>query len=293
MPWADLTDARLYYELSGSGEPIVFIPGLGTTCRLWDSIAPQLAQDFSCILFDNRGVGKSVTKRQPNRLDDFSSDIVELLDTLQVERTHVVGLSLGGVVAQQLAIDHPGRVNKLVLISCANRFGPYLRQVATLLGLTLRRFPFKFFVEMLELLGTAPEYYDSHVKEIEKRIAERVAIDSGSNAAVLRQMHCLGTVDFGDQFKIFAPTLVISGEFDSLIPSCYGRQMANEIPGSRFVLLPRCGHNPPAEQPETVGSLIADFLKRDRESRMSALESARTRVPGSEPEALAATLTGG
>src|SRR5436309_10939544 len=102
MPWADLSDVRSYYELLGEGDSVLLIPGLGSTCRCWDPIAPDLAAHFSLILPDNRDVGKSIGKRKPRALSDFVSDLVELLDVLQVQRTHVVGISLGGVIAQQL-----------------------------------------------------------------------------------------------------------------------------------------------------------------------------------------------
>src|SRR4051794_31192811 len=107
MAWAQLSDVHCYYELLGEGEPLLLIPGLGTTCRLWDSVAPAFAEHFSLILPDNRGVGRSVAKRHATTLSDYVVDLVELLDELQLDRVHVMGLSLGGVIAQRLAIDHP------------------------------------------------------------------------------------------------------------------------------------------------------------------------------------------
>src|SRR5688572_31764869 len=104
MAWADLTDVRCYYELMGQGEPLLLIPGLGVTSSVWDPVACELAEHFSLILMDNRGMGRSVPKREPATLNDYCSDIIELLDHLQVERAHVMGLSLGGVIAHRLAI---------------------------------------------------------------------------------------------------------------------------------------------------------------------------------------------
>src|ERR1700712_3007802 len=158
MPWANLTDARLYYELLGSGDPVLLIPGLGATCRMWDAVAPELAGHFSLILPDNRDVGKSVGKRKPHTLSDFSADLIELLDRLQIERAHVVGISLGGVIAQRLAVEHPGRVDRLVLISTAHRFGPYLRDISGLLGRCLYRMLYARFQCTMQLLRTLPDY---------------------------------------------------------------------------------------------------------------------------------------
>ena len=122
--FADLTDVRCYYELLGSGDPLVLIPGLGTTCALWDCVAAELANSFSLVMLDNRGMGRSFVKRAPQTLSDFAVDVVELMDHLQLDRAHVMGLSLGGIIAQQLAVDHATRVDRLVLVSCSNSFGP-------------------------------------------------------------------------------------------------------------------------------------------------------------------------
>jgi 3-oxoadipate enol-lactonase len=261
MPWADLNDVRLYYEVLGSGEPLLLIPGLGNTCRLWDPVAPELAEDFSLILPDNRDLGNSVGKRRPHSLSDFSSDLLELLDRLQVDRAHIIGISLGGVIAQQMAVEHPSRVNKLVLISTAHRFGPYLRDISALLGRSLYKMPFAMFQRTVELLGTAPVYYDSHAAEIDQRI-ETARNPHAPRGAIVTQLRCLAASEVDEPYyRINAPTLVISGEYDALIPNCYSKRMAEMIPGSTFHVLAGCGHNPVLEMPQVVLPMIRDFLR--------------------------------
>src|SRR4051794_33192049 len=137
MAFAELTDVRCYYEVLGEGDPLLLVAGLGTTCRVWDAVAPDLARHFSVILVDNRNVGRSAGRRTPKTVADLAADLVELLDELQVDAAHVLGVSLGGIIAQRLAIDHPGRVSRLVLVSTAARFTPYLRAVSMLLGRSL------------------------------------------------------------------------------------------------------------------------------------------------------------
>jgi pimeloyl-ACP methyl ester carboxylesterase len=263
MAWAELTDVRCYYELLGDGEPVLLIPGLGTTCRLWDPVAPELAAFFSLVLPDNRGVGRSVPRRKPTSLADLVADLVELLDELQLDRTHVMGISLGGVIAQRLAVEHPGRVDRLVLVSCAGRFSPYLRQVVGLLGHTLRRFPKEMFVRTMELLGTSPEYHDAYPERVDERVKAKCGLGV-SAAALATQLRCLscGEIDPRD-YHITSPTLVVAGEHDPLIPSCYSRRMADTIPGSRFVLIPGAGHNPLVEYPERVLPHVIHFLRGD------------------------------
>jgi 3-oxoadipate enol-lactonase len=260
MPLAELTDSRCYYELHGSGSPVILIPGLGTTCELWSPVTQQLEQSFSVILFDNRDIGRSVSKRPPQTLVDFTVDVIELMDHLQLDRAHVIGLSLGGIVAQRLAIDHPSRVDRLVLMSCADRFGPYLREIAKLLGQSLYRFPPELFRRTIELLGTSPMYFDDHAKEIEQKIA--ADCDTGiARKAVVRQLRCLSCHDaVGEDYRIESPTLVIAGDHDTLVPAFYARRMSQLIPNSEFVLVPNCGHNPLIERPEFVLPRMVKFL---------------------------------
>jgi aminoacrylate hydrolase len=260
MPEIDLTDVRLHYELSGSGEAVLLVPGLGQTARVWDPLATILAEHYSVILMDNRGIGQSIQMRPARRLDDYVSDCLELLDALQVDRAHIVGMSFGGVLAQRFAADHPGRVDRLVLISTTGHSSPYLRHMAVLLGHALRHFPLRLFYQTIELLGTSPPYYDAHEVEITESVSKR-----GSARATRRvlgsQLRCLvSTVSAGNGRTIAAPTLVLAGEYDALIPNCYGKELAAELADARFVLLERGGHNPVSENPQAVGDEICRFL---------------------------------
>jgi pimeloyl-ACP methyl ester carboxylesterase len=261
MPYVELSDLRCFFEVRGTGDPLLLIPGLGATNTVWGPAADELAKSFSLILPDNRDVGRSVATRPPRSISDFSVDMVELLDALGMERAHVLGLSLGGIVAQQFAVDHPSRVDRLVLMSCAHRLGPYLIGMAGLLGHALRYFPPAVFQRTMELLGTSPEFLDAHPNAIEEQI-EIARRRNVARTAVARQLRCIGVSQIAPQdYHISAPTLIIAGERDGVIPSCCGREMAADIPGSRFEQVPACGHNPLQERPEIVVPMIADFLQ--------------------------------
>jgi 3-oxoadipate enol-lactonase len=263
--FAELTDVRCYYRVLGSGDPLVLIPGLGATSALWDSVATELARSFCVILADNRGVGQSIPKRPPRTLEDFSVDLVELMDHLQIVRAHVMGLSLGGMIAYQLASDHPSRLDRLVLVSCTHRFSPYLREMARLLGHALRYFPQDVFRRTIELLGTAPEYLDAHGDDIERKLAS-AREDTPPRSGVAKQLWCLARQDREDAWahRIATPTLVIAGEQDHLIPACYARRMAQQIRESEFMVVPGCGHNPFEEKSDVVLPRITEFLMRGR-----------------------------
>ena len=279
MAWAELSDVRCYYEVLGHGDPLLLIPGLGLTCRTWEEVAPELAQHFSLILLDNRGIGQSQAKRPPRSLADYSADVVELLDELQLDRVHVLGLSLGGIIAQRVAVDHPGRVNRLVLVSCTDRFSAYLQQTAQLLGHALRRFSWESFVRMSEMLGTSPEYFDRENAQVEQRIRAKCAAPS-NRRGVACQLRCVARSEMEpSDYRILAPTLVIAGQDDRLIPSCYAQSMAAKIPHSQFVLFPKIGHNPFQECPQEVIGRIVEFLnQRGADPGQGSSQNARQRT---------------
>ena len=275
MAWADLTDCRAYYELIGEGEPLLLIPGLGATCRLWDPIVPELAQHFTLIMLDNRGMGLSKAKKKPRNLADYSADYAELLDYLNVDQSHVLGLSLGGIAAQRLAVDHPQKIKRLILMSCADRFAPYLLRITALLGHSLRRFPRMLFLQTMELLATAPLYLDEHADEIDRVMKEKCN-DPVPKSAMATQLRCLLRSEVAPaDYRITSPTLVVAGEYDALIPSCYAKIMADKIPGSHFVLLKGAGHNPLSEMPDTALPLVIKFL---RDGEVEVPEMAETRA---------------
>jgi aminoacrylate hydrolase len=267
MPFADLSDVRCRYEIMGHGDPLLMIAGLGSSCEMWGRVANQLAQSFTLILVDNRNMGQSEPRRVARGLMDLSADMVELLDHLQLDRTHVLGLSLGGIIAQRLAIDHPSRVDRLVLVSCTNRFGPYLRQIAKLLELTLRKFPFDIFQRTMNVLATSPEYFDAHAEEIEAAIAAPCN-SIQHRIAIGRQLACLGCEEVAppSEYRIQSPTLVLAGARDMLIPSTYAKKMADEISGSEFVEFPACGHDPLREIPQIAIPRVVRFLSRSSDS---------------------------
>jgi len=271
MAWAELSDVRCCYKLVGRGDPLLLIPGLGVTSQIWEPVIPELARHFTLILIDNRGVGQSHAKRAAPHLRHLTADLIELLDYLQLDRAHVLGLSLGGVIAQRLAADHPSRVDRLLLVSCTDRFTPYLREVSLLLGQTLRRIRGDAFARTVEILGSSPEFLDAQPEMIELRVREKCE-QAVSARTIREQLRCLASssVDL-KRDPITAPTLVIAGEHDVLIPSCYARSMASRIAGSRFLLLPGAGHNPLVECPDKSLPPIIEFLQADHRRAPVAL----------------------
>ncbi len=288
MPYADLTDARCYFEIEGAGEPLVLVPGLGRDGTSWDGVVEVLASRFTVIRPDNRGIGRSRCKRQPRRVRDYAADLLELLDHLQIERTHLLGLSLGGIIAQRFAVDHPSRVSRLVLLSCAQGFGPYLREMTGVIARGLRFPPKPSVLQTVELLSTSPVHLDANPTFVRDKLKNRRRSPI-SPGAVLRQLRALGASRFEEgEYQIDVPTLVIAGEFDALIPHCYAQRMAEMIPRSEYVVLPGVGHNPITEAPGQVLPRIVAFL-HEREGAEG--RRTRHRTPLTTPRRLSQTTT--
>src|SRR3954469_11914440 len=124
MPTATVNGIDLYYEVSGEGPPLLLITGLSGNTLGWAMLEPTLAEHFQVIAFDNRGAGRSAAPPGPYTTREMADDAVGLLDHLGIERTHVLGLSMGGMIAQELALAHPTRVDRLVLFATYARPRP-------------------------------------------------------------------------------------------------------------------------------------------------------------------------
>ncbi|MDX1563963.1 MAG: alpha/beta hydrolase [Phycisphaeraceae bacterium] len=263
MAYADLTDVKMYYESDGSGEPLILIPGLGATTEDWDPAFDVAAEKFRLIRPDLRGMGLSKAKREAYSLHHYSADLLEFMDHLKLERAHVLGISLGGIIAQRFAIDHPNRIQHLVLISCADRFGTYLQEMARMVGNMVMRFPHRLFARTMHMLGTGPAYVEAHPELLAQREAESTSVGKRS---VIRQLKALMVSDPHpeDHDRITCPTLVIAGSEDVLVPQRFQKQMADRISNSRFVCLEDVGHNPLTECPQRVLPMIDHFLSTGR-----------------------------
>jgi pimeloyl-ACP methyl ester carboxylesterase len=262
-------DIELCYEELGdpAGEPMLLVMGLGAQMIHWDRDFCDLlgARGFRVIRYDNRDSGHSTHMRAPvpgraamlfglgrpvYTLGDMAGDAVGLLDHLEIESAHVVGASMGGMVAQVLAYGHPGRVGSLALIMTHS--GRRTLSVPTRRALaTLVARPARSREELVELMLRTFRVIGSPAYPFEEARFREVAgatWDRGDNpAGVARQLHATTTA--GDRTRrlreIAAPTVVIHGDRDPLIRPANGRLIARTIPGAELVILPGMGHDLP------------------------------------------------
>lgn len=254
---------RLYYEISGEGEPLLLIMGLGGHVLDWGWVLPErLAEGRSVIAFDNRGSGRSEQPPGPYSIEEMAEDAVGLLDALEIERADVFGVSMGGMIAQEMAVRHPERIGRLILgatspggeasVCAPPEVQAYLEPR---LDLTLHE----------ALWWSAPagypqEFIDAHPDIVERKIQANMAHPS-SLEAYRAQLAAYRAFDIGDRLaEIRAPTLVMAGSSDILIPPENGLILAEKIPGAELRIIEGAGHLFWISHPEETYSEVVGFL---------------------------------
>jgi 3-oxoadipate enol-lactonase len=253
---------RLYWESTGRGEPVLLIHGLGLSGGAWWRTVAALKPKLRVLTFDNRGIGRSEALTPAYTTEAMADDAIAVLDDVGIERVHVYGLSLGGMVAQQLALRHPHRIKSLVLgaTQAGGRRAPradpevfeFFRRRATM--------PHEEAAWASVPFNYGPRAQEAHVDRIADDIERRLTNPFNERAyraqLFAAGMHnCYSRLDRIDQ-----PTFVVHGELDRMIPVGNAHLMAERIPDSRLRILREAGHMYPTEEPDVDESISAFFL---------------------------------
>jgi len=250
-------------EPGAPGEPVLMIMGLAASSRLWYRLVPWIARRHRAILFDNRGTGASPAVRGRLTMAGMANDAISVLDAAGVDQAHVIGASMGGMIAQHVAIDHRDRVRSLVL-ACTTAGGrrgaPPWRLVAAsaLRPLFGSRRTFPVVAPVLYASATRAEHPDRIREDLDRRIE-----DNTSALTVYAQMGAIGRHDTRRRLGELdgLPTLVVHGLEDGLVPPERGRELADLIPGARLELIPACGHLLATDAEEATAGAILTHLE--------------------------------
>jgi pimeloyl-ACP methyl ester carboxylesterase len=259
MSVAVLEGVSLAYDVEGSGEPLLMIQGLGYGRSGWGPALKLLAQRFRVVTFDNRGFGGSEITPGPYTTAQLARDAFAVLDAAAVERTHVIGISLGGMIAQEFALAAPQRVQKLVLCSTTPggpKSVPMPEKTVALMGRQAQLDPqeaMRLFVEN----ALSPEPPQGLVDEI---VAYRTA-NPPDGAGWYAQAGAGAAHDALTRLgEIRVPTLVVHGTADNVVDARNAPLIADAIPGARLELFEGVGHLLPWERPKQFVSLVEEFL---------------------------------
>ena len=265
MPKIEANGIEVYYEIQGSGAPLVLISGLGYPLWQWHRLAPLLAERFKVITFDNRGVGQTDKPAGPYTASLLAADLAGLLNALGVGQASVLGHSMGGFIAQAFALEYPSMLTKLILAS-TNFGGPRHVPVSPEAFKVLTDVssePLTRFKNGLAV-STAPGFASRHPEIIQAWLDWRLAnpLDVPGYQAQLAIGLGLLTEEasFENRLKhICAPTLILFGAHDLVVPPANAALLARQISGSRVLILPQAGHFFPIETPQAAAEAIIEF----------------------------------
>jgi pimeloyl-ACP methyl ester carboxylesterase len=275
MPKAALDDIELYYEEHGSGDPLLLIMGLGADANGWMMQTPEFAKHYRTVVFDNRGVGRSAKPAGPYSIAQMADDAAALLDHLDIDRAHICGISMGGMISQELALRHPQRLRSLVLgctyakpdagvlqnsaLSASNLGGGVDEQGNFQIDLS-QLDPLMFFQALLPLTFNQ-SFIETELPRIMQLFAGSLEFGFDLNAVLAQAQATMGHDTTARLRNIKVPTLVITGDNDLLIPASNSDYLAEHIPAARLVKVPGGSHAFNLETPEIFNRAVLDFLR--------------------------------
>src|SRR5712691_7910162 len=251
---------RLYVEEHGEGEPLLLIEGLGQSMWAWREQVPVFARRYRTIAFDTRGTGRSPVPDEPYGIDELADDAADILDGRPAQ---VVGLSMGGYVALTLALAQPELVRSLALVATGaggpdrvSRPKDVRDAYAAAIGL-----PFDEYGRRTTPLTFSPGWTERNSERFEEILAARLEHPTPEKTLDAHLQACYGFYAREcEAERIDAPTLVLHGDADVIVPVENGRMLASRLPNARYVELPGRGHNLLLEDPATFNRLVLEFL---------------------------------
>ena len=256
MPFARVNDIELHYETEGEGPELLLISGLGGDVRNWELLLARLSRSFRVAELDNRGSGRSEKPKEPYTIEQMTADAHEFIHKVCGGHAHVLGHSMGGCIAMQLALSHPDDVDTLILLSTLpsiERPHPIPGPVRKMISRT------DVCPELLEEVYEAafgPDYRKKHPSE--EFVDYRLHDDNPQPAyAYLNQVHALEKFDlYNDVGKIDKRTLIITGNADEIVPYENSVWLESKIPNSMLEILDGVGHEPHIEVPDKLAECL-------------------------------------
>lgn len=261
MPKVRVGDITMHYLEMGAGEPLVLIMGLGADHLAWSFQLRTLAERHRVVAFDNRGAGQTDAPDHPYTTAMMAADTLGLMDALAIDRAHVVGVSMGGMIAQELALAAPDRVSSLHLGCTLARPDAHLRALLEAWRGVRASLPLEQALRALVLWLFAPRTWDERAEFVEIMLQTAFANPSPQSlTGFRRQAEAIAGHDTVTRLDaVRCPTLVSVAEDDLLLPPRFSHELAERIPGAVLRLLPAAGHVYFWEQPAAFNQLCLDF----------------------------------
>lgn len=265
MPHADLNGQTIYYDVYGEGEPLLCIHGLSINRRGWVLQIAPWSEAHKLVVFDNRDVGESSYAESEYETTDLAQDALALADHLELDTFHLLGISLGGMAAQHVALAAPERVRSLTIALSQPGSGAYGRLRGENLATTAQKLSREERTDQLMLLCYTEAFFENQAAVDFLRNAILAEPHPQSPDAFARQARAGARHDVRSRLAgLEMPVHVIGAERDLLIPVWKSEQIAELIPGSELTILEGVGHGAPWEAAEQFNQVVLDFLARSR-----------------------------
>ena len=264
MPIAKVGNLSLYYEIFGDGAPLVMIRGVGSNVDHWYEQVETFSKKYRLLVFDNRGIARSSEPGGPFSTRDMATDTITLMEAVGIKKAHVLGYSMGGMIAQEIALNYPEKVDGLILV--ATDCGISLRVKAK--PEVTRLFSDMVYLATPEAKSAsydclfAKQTINAH-PEVIARYEEVSMRFPAPQQILLKQWDAVTQHDACNRLQdIASPTLTITGSEDELIPPQNARVMAEQIPNAELTVINGGGHLFLIEQPEQFNNAVMGFLEK-------------------------------
>lgn len=243
MPLFKLRDgAELYYEKTGNGPPLFLVPGLGGDGRFWGANVAELAKRFTVVVHDHRGTGRSTLSRLTYSVEQMADDALQLIEGLGYDKVHWCGHSTGGAMGQVLAIDHPGRIDRLVLSSTWAKTDAFFRRLFEVRSLMLRELGPEAYLKSSALALNMPSWVRDHDADLLAAEAKAQETIPAPEIVLSRIAAIVAHDRRAGLQKVRAPTLAICARDDTVTPLYFTEELVRLIPGARAYVLADGGH---------------------------------------------------
>src|SRR6476469_11012 len=261
MPHADLNGFQIHYDVHGEGEPLLCVHGLGCDRRAWALQIQPFSTDYQAIFFDNRDVGQSSLATEDYTTADMAQDVIALADHLELDSFHLLGISLGGMVSQQVALAAPERVRTLTLAVTHGGVGKAGQLRGRLLGAYARHLPLEDRVDNLLYLCYTEAFFENEAMYEFMRNALLENPYPQPPEAFARQAEAGAHHDVRERLgELTMPVHVIGAERDLMIPVWKARELASRIPGSKYTEIEGQGHGVMWEGADKFNAVVTEFL---------------------------------
>ena len=263
MPTLQIGSHTAWYDEHGSGPPLLLIPGLGASRLSWWKQIDPLSRRYRVIALDNRDAGDSAHACAPYSIGDLAEDAAQVIRSLQLGPTFVVGWSMGTFISQELTLRHPALVKRVILVA-GSAGGPTQTRATPEIAALLRRDegePIEARVRRTYPLLAAPGYMERHPADLDRLVWSQSAKPMSSTCYQRQLGAVMSWPGVGPQLPtITAPTLVIHGDVDPLLPYPNGQYIASQIPGAILSTYAGVGHLPPIEAADRFNQDVLTFL---------------------------------